>query len=128
MANERARNLRKKMSDGESKLWRALRAKQMEGLRFRRQHPIGVYIVDFVCLEKRLVVEVDGGHHTEAAQIAHDQRRDQWLRAEGFQVMGVSNTDVFDNIASVVDAICAALQVMPSVRRPGHPHQARRMS
>ena len=68
MPNERARNLRKSMSDGERKLWQALRARQVDGVRFRRQHPIGPYIVDFVCLERRLVVEVDGGHHTEDDQ------------------------------------------------------------
>jgi len=58
MANERARNLRKRMSDGERKLWHAMRAKQIDGLRFRRQHPIGAYIVDFVCFEKRLIVGI----------------------------------------------------------------------
>ncbi len=128
MANERARNLRKRMSDGERKLWHAMRAKQIDGLRFRRQHPIGAYIVDFVCLEKRLIVEVDGGHHTEEAQIAHDQRRDRWLAAEGYRIIRVPNMEVFSNISGVVDAICVELLAMPSVRSEGHPHQARRMS
>ena len=125
MANERARTLRKTMSDGERKLWRALRAKQVEGLRFRRQHPIGKYIVDFVCLERRLVVEVDGGHHMEDEQIAHDARRDRWLNAEGYRVMRVPNAEVFSNIAGVVDTIWAALQETPSVRGARHPHQER---
>ena len=71
------------MSDAERKLWHSLRAKQIDGMRFRRQHPIGRYIVDFVCLERRLVVEVDGGQHTEDDQIAHDARRDRWLRDGG---------------------------------------------
>ena len=70
------------MSDAERKLWHALRARQIEGARFRRQHPIGRYVVDFVCLERRLVVEVDGGQHTEDDQVAHDVRRDRWLEAE----------------------------------------------
>ncbi len=116
MANERARTLRKTMSDGERKLWHALRAKQVEGARFRRQHPIGPYIADFVCLERRLVVEVDGGHHTEDVQIAHDARRDSWLRAEGYRVMRVPTAEVFANIPGVVDTIWAALQEMPSAR------------
>ncbi len=125
MANERARNLRKTMSDGERKLWRALRAKQIEGLRFRRQHPIGRYIVDFVCLERRLIVEVDGGHHTEDEQIACDALRDQWLAAEGYRVMRVPNAEVFSNIAGVVDTIWAALQERSVVRGSRHPHQER---
>jgi very-short-patch-repair endonuclease len=58
-----SRNLRKRQTDAENLLWRHVRGKQLEGFRFRRQHPIGRYIVDFVCLEKRLVLEIDGGHH-----------------------------------------------------------------
>jgi very-short-patch-repair endonuclease len=128
MANERARNLRKRMSDGERKLWHAIRAKQVDGLRFRRQHPIGAYIVDFVCLEKRLIVEVDGGHHTEETQMAHDQRRDRWLAAEGYRIVRVPNAEVFSNIDGVVDTVWAELQAIASARSAGHPHQARRMS
>jgi very-short-patch-repair endonuclease len=125
MANERARTLRKTMSDGERKLWRALRAKQIEGLRFRRQHPIGKYIVDFVCLERRLIVAVDGGQRTEDEQIARDARRDEWLHAEGYRVMRVANAEVFCNIAGVVDTIWAALRERPLVRDARHPHQER---
>jgi very-short-patch-repair endonuclease len=128
MANQRARTLRKKMSDGERKLWHRLRANQVEGLRFRRQHPIGSYIVDFVCLEKRLIVEVDGGHHAQPEQIEHDRRRDHWLSAEGYRVMRIPSIDVFQNIDGVIDGIWAKLQEMPSARPEGHPHRARRMS
>jgi very-short-patch-repair endonuclease len=105
MADERARALRKKMSDSERKLWWALRARQVDGLRFRRQQPIGNYIADFVCLEKRLVVEVDGGHHTEETQKAHDTRRDLWLSAEGYRMLRFPNTEVFGNLDGVVDTI-----------------------
>ena len=125
MPNERARNLRKNMSDGERKLWQAMRARQVDGVRFRRQHPIGPYIVDFVCLEKRLVVEVDGGHHTEDDQIAYDARRDLWLNAEGYRVMRIPNIYVFQNLATVVDSIWGALQELPDVRRSRRPHQGR---
>jgi very-short-patch-repair endonuclease len=117
MANERARELRKAMSDGERKLWAALRAKRVDGARFRRQHPIGRYVVDFVCLERRLIVEVDGGQHTEDEQVAHDARRDGWLESEGYRVMRVASTDVYGNLGGVLDTIWAALQ--------GHPHQER---
>jgi very-short-patch-repair endonuclease len=115
MANERARTLRKSMSDGESRLWYALRAKQVEGARFRRQHPIGRYIVDFVCLERRLVVEVDGSHHTEDQQIVHDAHRDRWLTSEGYHVMRVPAAEVFANLSGVVDSIWSILQDLPSV-------------
>jgi crossover junction endodeoxyribonuclease RuvC/BirA family biotin operon repressor/biotin-[acetyl-CoA-carboxylase] ligase len=117
MANERARELRKSMSDSERKLWHALRAKQVDGARFRRQHPIGPHIVDFVCLERLLVVEVDGGQHTEDSHVASDARRDQWLAAEGYRVLRVPTTEVHANIAGVLDTIWAVLQ--------DHPHQQR---
>jgi very-short-patch-repair endonuclease len=125
MVNERARALRKRMSESEHKLWRELRARQLDGVRFRRQHPIGPYIADFVCLEHRLVVEVDGAHHTDDAQIAHDERRDRWLAAEGYRVMRFSNTDVFENLGGVVDTIWGALQELPDARASRHPHQER---
>ena len=120
MANERARALRKSMSDAERKLWRGLRGKRIEGARFRRQHPLGKFIVDFVCLERRLVVEVDGGQHTEDDHIATDARRDRWLAAEGYRVMRVSTTDVYTNTAGVLDTIWATLQELPSARPKPH--------
>ena len=125
MANERARTLRKSMSDAERKLWRALRAKQLDGARFRRQHPIGRYIADFVCLERRLIVEVDGGQHTEDGQIARDARRDHWLKTEGYRVLRVPTVEVYGNIAGVLDTIWGTLQEMPSVRGKRHPHPER---
>jgi very-short-patch-repair endonuclease len=94
-------------------------------MRFRRQHPIGAYIVDFVCLERRLVVEVDGGHHTEDDQIAYDARRDRWLDAEGYRVLRVPAIDVFQNLDGVVDTIWAALQEAPDAHASRHPHQER---
>ena len=125
MANERARTLRKSMSDAERKLWRALRTRQLDGARFRRQHPIGRYVADFVCLERRLVVEVDGGQHTEDDQIARDARRDRWLVSEGYRVLRVPTIEVKANIAGVLDTSWGALQEMPPVRGRRHPHQER---
>ena len=125
MAHERARALRRRMSDGERKLWQALRERQVDGLRFRRQHPIGKYIADFVCLEKRLVVEVDGAQHTEAVQAAHDAERDQWLRAEGYCVLRFPTVEVSRNCNGVVDTIWAELRSLPATARHGHPHQER---
>ena len=125
MANERARTLRKSMSSAERLLWRGLRSRQVDGARFRRQHPIGPYIVDFVCLERRLVVEVDGGQHTEDDHIASDARRDRWLAREGYCVTRVSTTDVYTNLAGVLDTIWATLRDLPSARAARHPHQER---
>ena len=124
MANERARTLRKSMSDAEYKLWQELRLRQLDGMRFRRQHPIGPYIVDFVCLQKRLVVEVDGEQHTRHAQVAHDQRRDRWFAARGYRVMRFQTIEVYESLDGVADTIWGALQEMPPVRSP----QRRRMS
>ena len=125
MANERARTLRKSMSSAERLLWRGLRGRQVDGARFRRQHPIGIYIVDFVCLERRLVVEVDGGQHTEDDHIVSDARRDRWLGGEGYRVMRVSTTDVYSNLAGVLDTIWATLRDLPPARAARHPHQER---
>jgi very-short-patch-repair endonuclease len=117
MANERARALRKSMSDAESKLWQELRLRQVDAVRFRRQHPIGRYIVDFVCLEKRLIVEVDGEQHTQGAHVAHDERRDRWLSAEGYRVMRFQTVEVYQNLDGVVETIWGALQEMPTSAR-----------
>ncbi len=86
----RARELRKAMSPPEAALWIHLRDKRLNGLKFRRQHPLGPYILDFYCDAARLAVEVDGGvHHTEA-QAAHDTCRDRWLAEQGVRTLRVS--------------------------------------
>ncbi|MFA4915083.1 MAG: DUF559 domain-containing protein [Syntrophales bacterium] len=79
-----ARNLRKRSTDAEQKLWRYLRARQLEGLKFRRQQPIGKYIVDFVCFERGLVIEVDGGQH--AIEVDKDRERDKWFKEQKLEV------------------------------------------
>jgi very-short-patch-repair endonuclease len=120
MANARARSLRKSMSSAERKLWRGLRAKRLDGARFRRQHPLGPFIADFVCLEARLIVEVDGGQHTEDDRAASDARRDRWLVSEGYRVMRVTTAEVYGNLVGVLDTIWAALQETPPVHRGHH--------
>jgi len=101
-----ARGLRGNMTDAEQHLWRHLRQRQVEGQRFRRQHPIGAYIADFVCLERQLVIEVDGGQH---ADCAGDNRRGDHLRAAGYAVIRFWNNDVLSNIEGVIAEISAAL-------------------
>ena len=80
-----AKTLRSKQTEAEQRLWYHLRAHRFLGLKFRRKKPMGRYIVDFVCLEQRLIIELDGGQHVE--QIASDQHRDAWLRSQGYTVL-----------------------------------------
>jgi len=98
-----AKNLRKRATDAEQLLWRHLRARQMEGLKFRRQQPIGDYIVDFVCFERRIVIELDGGQH--ATKTREDTERDEWLRAQGFRVCRFWNSEVLKNIDGILEVI-----------------------
>ncbi|MGO9393999.1 MAG: endonuclease domain-containing protein [Desulfobaccales bacterium] len=95
-----SRNLRKRQTDAEILLWRHLRGQQLEGLRFRRQHPMGRYIVDFVCLEKRLILEVDGGQHDIERE--KDEERSNWLIAEGYNILRFWNNDVLTNLEGVL--------------------------
>src|ERR1051326_7528987 len=83
----RSRALRMQSTEAEKKLWQKLRRKQFQGLRFRRQYPLGPYFGDFVCLPARLVVEVDGATHVELEQAQHDERRTQWLARHNFSLL-----------------------------------------
>jgi very-short-patch-repair endonuclease len=100
-----SRNLRKRQTDAENLLWHHLRGKQLEGFRFRRQHPIGRYIVDFVCLEKRLILEIDGGQHADENENDKDKQRDAWLNSQGFRVMRFWNNEVLQNLEGVLKTI-----------------------
>jgi very-short-patch-repair endonuclease len=84
---------------------------QLNGYKFRRQQPLGNYIVDFVCLEKKLIIELDGGQH--AKQTDCDTERDGWLRGQGFVVLRFWNNDVLQNINGVKDAILSQLESTP---------------
>jgi very-short-patch-repair endonuclease len=109
MTTSRAKRLRKNSTDAERALWRILRSRQLGGHKFRRQQPLGPFIVDFVCLDARMVVEIDGGQHNEEEDIAYDQRRSQWLEKAGFRVMRFWNQEVLNELESVSDAISNAL-------------------
>jgi len=98
-----AKILRKKSTDAESLLWQRLRARQLEGIKFRRQQPIGTFIVDFVTFEKQIVIEVDGGQHTENRY--KDAKRDGFLTASGFKVLRFWNNEVLDNMDGVLEKI-----------------------
>ena len=109
MANERARHLRRNRTDAERRLWRQLRELKQTGFKFRRQVPIDRLIVDFACLSRRLVIEVDGSTHGTQSEIARDESRDRYLQDQGFRVLRVWNSDVRENIQGVMDSIVAAL-------------------
>jgi len=98
-----AKNLRKNSTDAERALWQQLRAKQLSGIKFRRQQPINKYIVDFVSFEKRVIIELDGGQHAENAQ--EDHERDGILSEEGFKVLRFWNNEVLENLEGVLEKI-----------------------
>jgi len=105
----RAKQLRKNMTVAERALWRHLRSRQLAGYKFRRQQPIGRFIVDFACLEKRLVIELDGGQHAEPEQAANDAERSEWLHKNGIRVIRFWNHDVLNNLDAIKEAITHAL-------------------
>jgi len=105
LPTRRARELRSAMTDAERALWQALRRRRL-GARFRRQVPLGPYIVDFACLEQKLAVEVDGGQHAESE---YDAGRDAWLRAHGFRVLRFWNNEVLANLEGVATVIYEAV-------------------
>jgi very-short-patch-repair endonuclease len=106
---KRARALRTDATKAERTVWRAIRAHQLHGVHFRRQTPIGPYIVDFVSHSAKLVIELDGGQHFDDAHEARDGRRDNFLRSKGFRVLRFSNYDVMTNLEGVWDVIAAAV-------------------
>jgi very-short-patch-repair endonuclease len=103
---EHARELRRDATDAERRLWSALRDRRLRGYRFRRQHPIGNYVVDFACTRRRLIVEVDGGQHADNTA---DEHRTAWLETEGWRVLRFWNNDILANTEGVVLTILAEL-------------------
>jgi very-short-patch-repair endonuclease len=101
----RAKQMRQNMPDAEFRLWCELRNRGLDGLRFRRQQPIGPYIVDFFCPAAKLIVEVDGEQHALGAHPAADMQRDAWLEAEGYTVVRFWTNEVMHEL----DAVCAAI-------------------
>ena len=113
--NRLQNSLRHNMTDAEQALWKRLRGCQINGLKFRRQHPYGDFVLDFVCLEAKLVIEIDGGQHMGSE---HDQTRDEMLVQSGFQVMRFWNNQVLNELDSVMEAIWLALQPHPHPNLP----------
>ena len=105
---ERARTLRNQASPAERLLWQRLSNRQVEGCKFSRQMPVGPYFADFLCRERRLVVELDGFGHD--MQIEYDARRDRWMADAGYRVLRFTNDDVFERVEGVVWTIAEALR------------------
>src|SRR4051812_2783846 len=98
-----AKKLRTDSTDAERLLWSRLRAKRFFGSKWKRQHPMGNYIVDFICFEMQIVVELDGSQHATACD--EDATRDAWLQSEGFAVLRFWNNEVFENLEGVLTTI-----------------------
>ena len=111
--------LRNRSTDAERALWRPLRDRQIEGCKFRRQHPFADYILDFACLERMLVVEVDGGQHGE--RFEQDSRRTRLLESAGFVVLRFWNNEVFEQITGVVEVIQRQLVARAKPSPPNPP-------
>jgi very-short-patch-repair endonuclease len=116
MGLSHARKLRQQMTEAEGRLWYLLRAHRLGGIEFNRQALIGPYIVDFVCFNRKLIIEVDGGQHADSPS---DRRRDEWLRGEGFRVLRFWNNDVLKNTDGVLEVISLALAEEAKSPSPG---------
>jgi len=119
-AGERARTLRRDMTEAERRLWQILRSRQTEDCRFRRQVPIGGFIVDFACHAARLIVEIDGGQHDPSSE--SEASRTRFLRGEGYRVLRFWNNEVLENPEGARAAIAEHLHpVIPTRIEPGTP-------
>ena len=116
--------LRSDMTGPETRLWSRHWARQLQGLKFRRQHGIGPYIVDFYCPEQSLVIEVDGDSHADADQIVKDRQREKYLRSRGLRVIRYINDDIVKNLEGVLEDLTGEVSSgstspCPSLRRRG---------
>ena len=110
-----AQKLRKRMTDAETILWSRLRGRQLDGLKFRRQHPVMAYVADFACIEARLIVEVDGATHSTETERAHDARRALILTNAGWRILRASNNDIYKNLYETLQLISRSAGCAPSV-------------
>ena len=100
-----AKNLRHNMTKEEVKLWNQLKNRQFMNLKFRRQVPIGNYIVDFICINKKLIIELDGGQHNELQNIEYDKSRTEYLEQHGYKVLRFWNNEIWNNFDGVIEKI-----------------------
>jgi leucyl-tRNA synthetase len=107
---ESAKRNRKNLTEAEDKMWQLVRNRYIDNYKFRRQHPIAGFIPDFVCLERKLIIEIDGGYHNEEEQIIFDEARENWLKEFGFDIIRFTNEQVLEDITNVKKAISERLQ------------------
>jgi very-short-patch-repair endonuclease len=105
--------MRQEATPAEARLWEALRGRQVAGLKFRRQYPLGPFVLDFCCPAQRLVVELDGSAHDDPEQISRDAVRSQHLLTHGYRVIRFRNEEVFDNLDAVIEQIHRAALAVP---------------
>jgi very-short-patch-repair endonuclease len=115
---DRARDLRYNQTEAEDIVWRQLRNRRFVGFKFRRQVPLGAYIVDFVCFSQRFILELDGGQHNEVKQKEYDDQRDQWLKSQGFNVVRIWNNHVYSDWEAVEEMIWRELHKSASAKSP----------
>ncbi len=117
-----AHELRQPQTPAEQKLWSHLRNRQLNNLKFRRQHPIEKFIIDFYCAEAKLCIEVDGDSHAEPDQIKYDQARTEWLTEEGYRVIRFTNREVFNQMDAVIERIIEECRKEPDSLSENAPH------
>jgi very-short-patch-repair endonuclease len=103
----RAKGLRKNLTDAERWLWQHLRNRELAGWKFRRQHPVGPFIVDFICIERKLIIEVDGGQQAESSE--QDTKRSEYLKERGYRILRFWDNEVLREGKSVSDVILSCL-------------------
>ena len=117
----RSRNLRQDATNAERLAWKLLRNRAALGIKFRRQHPIGKYIVDFYCPERRLAIELDGGVHSQPSQLRRDESKERFLRQRGVQVLRIANGWVLEDPEGFVRKVLASLPSPVLLRRTPSP-------
>jgi len=117
-----AKALRSNMTNAESILWSELRNRRFQGVKFRRQYPIGIYIVDFICLDLKLVIEVDGGQHLNNSD---DQQRDSWLCSQGFEIIRIWNNELLQSKDAVLEMLRNNIDAR-MLNQPPHPTLSRK--
>jgi very-short-patch-repair endonuclease len=109
LARDQARALRAAQTEVERRLWQRLRNRQLNGMKFRRQHPLGSYIADFFCLDARPIIELDGSQHGQERERRADDRRTEYLESQGYRVLRFWNEEVLDNMDGVLEVIARNL-------------------
>ena len=117
LTRDTARRLRREQTEWEHALWARLRRRQLNGFKFRRQHPIGQFFADFFCPEARLVIEIDGSQHAD--ELASDENRTEFLRDAGYEVLRFWNHEIRSEIDTVVQRIADALEQSRTSRGRG---------